>query len=254
MVKKIMIALPLLAMLHGTANAQFDKLLNEAKGALNQATGTSNGSSGSGIGSGLTNTDIVSGLKEALRVGTQNASGKLNQTNGYFGNPLVKILLPKEVKQAEAMLRSFGFGSYADKLILSLNRAAEDAAKQAAPIFVNAITTMSITDGLQILQGGNTAATDFLKTKTTSSLTTAFRPVIDKSLSKVGANTYWTQFFSAYNKLPITKTKVNTDLSGYVTEQAMAGMFTSIAQEEANIRKNPAGTANSLLQKVFGSK
>ena len=254
MLKKMMIALPLLAMLHGTAHAQFDKLLNDAKNALNQASGNNSGSGTSGLGSGLSNTDIVSGLKEALRVGTQNASGKLNQTNGYFGNPLVKILLPKEVQQAESMLRSFGFGSYADKLILSLNRAAEDAAKQATPIFVNAITSMSITDGLQILQGGNTAATDFLKGRTTSALTTAFRPVIDKSLSKVGANTYWSQFFTAYNKLPITKTKVNTDLSGYVTEQALTGMFTTIAQEESNIRKNPAGTANALLQKVFGSK
>ena len=167
---------------------------------------------------------------------------------------MIKILLPQEVKNVESTLRSFGFNSLCDKLILSLNRAAEDASGKAVPIFVNAITSMSITDGLNILRGGDNAATNFLRQTTTTALTSAFRPVIESSLGKVNATTYWNQVFKAYNKLPITKTKVNTDLTGYVTERALSGLFTTVAQEEANIRKNPAAQVTGLLQKVFGGK
>lgn len=235
-----------------------DQLINKADKILNGQGNGQNGNTGTKgtglLGANLSNSEIVNGLKEALNIGAKNASGKLNQNNGFFGNQLIKILLPQEVKNIEATLRSFGFNSLCDKLILSLNRAAEDASGKAVPIFVNAITSMSITDGLNILRGGNNAATEFLKATTTGALTNAFRPVIQNSLGKVNANTYWKQVFTTYNKLPITKKKVNTDLTGYVTERALSGLFTTVAQEEANIRNNPAAQVSSLLKKVFGGK
>jgi len=228
-----------------------DKVMQGPK----QTNPTAAKTTGSGLlGTNLSNADIVNGLKEALNVGTKNASTKLNTTNGFFSNQLVKIALPQDVKNIESTLRSFGFNSLCDKLIMSLNRAAEDASGKAIPIFANAIMAMSITDGVNILRGGNNAATEFLKRTTTASLTSAFRPVIESSLRKVNATTYWNEVFKTYNKLPITKKKVNTDLTAYVTERALNGLFISVAEEEANIRKNPAAQVTGLLQKVFGRK
>lgn len=237
------------------AHAQtLNNLIKQGNKVLNKNTSSQNGKGSGLLGANLSNAEIVNGLKEALNIGTKNASGKLNVTNGFFGNQLIKILLPPEVRKVESTLRSFGFNSLCDKLILSLNRAAEDAAGQAVPIFVNAITSMTITDGLGILRGGNNAATEFLKRTTTGALTTAFRPVIQNSLDKVDASRYWKDVFTTYNKLPITRTKVNTDLTGYVTERALSGLFTTVAQEEANIRQNPSAQVTSLLQKVFGGR
>ena len=162
--------------------------------------------------------------------------------------------MPPEVRKIETTLRSFGMNKACDRLILSMNRAAEDAAGKAVPIFVNAITNMSITDGISILRGGNNAATEFLKGTTTMALTEAFRPVIQNSLGKVQATKYWSDVFRAYNKLPITKNKVNTDLTAYVTERALNGLFVKVAEEEANIRNNPAAQVTGILQKVFGGK
>lgn len=212
------------------------------------STGNANGPSGNN----LSNTQVVSGLKEALRIGANNAAGKLSATDGFFRNAAVKILMPPEVQQVERTLRSVGMGSVVDKAILSMNRAAEDAAKQAAPIFVNAITSMSLQDGFSILNGGNNAATNFLKGRTTSALTTAFRPVISRSLDKVGATSMWNTVFSTYNRLPLVAKKVNPDLSGYVVEKALEGMFFSIAQEEMKIRTDPAAQVTNLLKQVFG--
>lgn len=207
---------------------------------------------GSTSGGNLTNTEITNGLKEALKIGANNASKQLSATDGFFKNAALKILLPKEAQQVESTLRSLGMGSLVDKAVLSMNRAAEDAAKQAAPIFVNAITSMSIQDGLNILTGGNNAATQYLQGRTTASLTTAFRPVIQKSLGKVGAEDLWRNVFNTYNQF--SANKVNPDLTGYVTERAMFGIFQTIAQEEAKIRTNPAAQVTSLLKKVFGNR
>lgn len=183
------------------------------------------------------------------------ASNKLSATDGFFKNAAIKILMPSEAKQVEQTLRSVGLGAVADKAILAMNRAAEDAAKQAAPIFINAITSMSITDGINILKGGNNAATNYLQSKTTSALTSAFRPVIEKSLNKVNATQLWNTVFSTYNQLPFTGSKkVNTDLTAYVTERALSGIFTSIAAEELKIRTDPASQVTNLLRKVFGGK
>lgn len=253
--KKLLLAVFLFSALPAVQAQTINNLIKQADKVINKNTGSSQkGKGGNLLGANLTNTEIVNGLKEALTIGTRNASGKLNVTNGFFGNQLIKILLPPEVRKVESTLRSFGFNNLCDKLILSLNRAAEDAAGQAVPIFVNAITSMSIADGLGILRGGNNAATEFLKRTTTGALTTAFRPVIQTSLDKVDATRYWKEVFTTYNKLPITRTKVNTDLTGYVTERALNGLFTTVAQEEANIRQNPAAQVSSLLQKVFGGR
>ena len=158
--------------------------------------------------------------------------------------------MPPEAQKAESTLRKFGMGSLVDKAILSMNRAAEDAASGVGSIFADAIRQMTIADGLQILKGGDTAATAYLKQSTTSPLTAKMKPIIDQSLSKVNATSHWKDVFSAYNKL--TRSNVNTDLSGYVTGKAMDGIFYSIAQEEKKIRKDPAGQASALIQKVFG--
>jgi hypothetical protein len=238
-----------------TKAQSLEDIFNTVTGKGNQSSSGNGQPAGNNTGntfSNLSNTDITNGLKEALSIGAKNAAGKLSMTNGFFGNAAVKILLPKEAQQVEATLRSVGMGSLADKAILAMNRAAEDAAKQAAPIFINAITSISIQDGLNILKGGNNAATNYLRGKTTGALTTAFTPVIQKSLNKVGAPELWKSVFSTYNR--IARNKVNPDLTGYVTERALSGMFVSIGDEEAKIRNNPAAQVTSLLQKVFGKK
>ncbi|BAV06220.1 Protein of unknown function [Filimonas lacunae] len=199
----------------------------------------------------LTNDQIVQGLKEALTIGTQNSSSKLSAIDGYFANAAIKILLPPEAQKVESTLRSLGLGSTVDKAVLSLNRAAEDAAKSAAPIFVNAIKQMTITDALGILKGGNNAATNYFKGKTTAALTDAFKPTINAALSKVSATKYWTDMFTVYNKFATTP--VNTDLSGYVTGKAIDGIFFQVSQEEAKIRTDPAARVTDILKKVFGS-
>ncbi|RYZ52598.1 MAG: DUF4197 domain-containing protein [Sphingobacteriales bacterium] len=213
-------------------------------------TGTGTGTSLNNLGNG----EIVAALREALQVGAKNASGKLSVQNGYFGNALVKVLMPPEAKKVEATLRQFGMSKLVDNTILSMNRAAEDAATKAAPIFINAITTMSIQDGVNIVKGGNGAATAYLKSRTTAQLTAAFRPVIESSLNKMNVSTYWNQMFTVYNKLPLSGNKVNTDLTAYVTERALQGLFLTIAEEENKIRTNPAARVSDLLRKVFGAK
>jgi len=200
----------------------------------------------------LSNEDIISGLKEALRIGTDSSSKRLNKLNGFFGDAAVKILMPEEAKKVEKTLRGFGMGSMVDKAILSMNRAAEDAAGGVGNIFWNAIKGMSITDGMKILQGGDFAATDYLKTITTKELTEKFRPVIEASLVKTDATRYWKDLFTTYNKF--SASQVNTDLTGYVTERALSGLFYNISLEEQKIRKNPAAQVTDILKKVFGGK
>lgn len=199
----------------------------------------------------LSTQEIVSGLKQALTIGAQNSSDKLSVVDGFFANAAIKILMPPEAKDVENTLRKVGLGSVVDKAILSMNRAAEDAAKSAAPIFINAVKQMSITDALGILQGGDFAATNYFKEKTTGDLTAAFRPVIDKALDKVDATKYWNDVFTVYNKF--ASKKVNTDIGAYVTGRAIDGIFYQVGIEEQNIRKDPAARVTELLKKVFGS-
>ena len=220
-------------------------ILGGAKNALNSIKG--------GKGGSLSSDDIVAGLKEALSRGAQKSGDKLSMVDGFFKDAAVKILLPPEAAKVERTLRSAGFGQQVDEAILSLNRAAEDAAKSAAHIFIYAIKNMSVQDGVGILKGPDTAATAYLRKSTTSPLTAAFRPVIDTSLQKTGATKYWKTLFETYNRLPLVQ-KVNPDLTSYATEKAMDGVFYYVAQEEKNIRSNPAAQVDDLLKKVFGGK
>ncbi|HVG40447.1 MAG TPA: DUF4197 domain-containing protein [Chitinophagaceae bacterium] len=198
---------------------------------------------------GLTSDEIINGLKEALSIGTENAAQKLARTDGFFKDAVLKILMPPEAQKVEKTLRGLGMGKQVDNAILSMNRAAEDASKKAAPIFINAIKGMSIKDGLGILQGGDLAATNYLKEKTAASLAEAFKPVIESSLQKVDATKYWNTVFTTYNKF--SSEKVNTDLLAYVTEKALAGLYYGIGQEEQKIRKDPMARTTELLKKVF---
>ncbi len=201
----------------------------------------------------LSTDDIAAGLKEALNAGVQKGTAQLSAADGFFKNAAVKILMPPEALKAEKTLRDMGFSKQVDDAILSMNRAAEDAAKSAAPVFIDAIKQMSIQDAAGILKGGDSAATMYLKQKTSLPLTNVFSPIVKESLSKVDATKYWNSVFTTYNKVPFVK-KVNTDLNAYVTEKALAGIFYQVALEEQKIRKNPAAQTTDLLKKVFGSK
>ena len=203
------------------------------------------------LGKGLSSDDIVSGLKDALNKGTQKSTEKLSAVDGFFKDAAVKVLLPPEAVKMEATLRKAGFGPQVDKAILDINRAAEDAAKSAAPIFLNAIKNMSVTDGLNILRGSDTSATAYLRKSTTAQLYAAFLPVIKNSLDKVGATSSWNTVVGTYNKIPFQK-KINPDLPAYTTDKALYGVFFYVAAEEKNIRANPAAQADDLLKKVFG--
>lgn len=203
-------------------------------------------------GNNLTNTEIVGGLKQALQVGTQNSTSQLSALDGFFKNAAIKILLPEEAKKVESTLKSLGMGSLVDKAILSMNRAAEDAAKGAGTIFIGAIKQMTITDAVNILKGGDFAATNYFKAKTTEQLTNAFRPVIEKALKNVNATKYWSDAISVYNQF--SQNKVTTDLTAYVTQRAMDGIFYEVGLEEKKIRQDPVARTTELLKKVFGSQ
>jgi Protein of unknown function (DUF4197) len=207
--------------------------------------------SGSGAGS-LTNDEIVAGLKEALSQGATKSADKLSLADGFFKDAAIKILMPQEIKNVETKLRSLGMGKLVDNAILSMNRAAEDASKKAAPIFIDAVKKMTVTDALNILRGADTAATGYLRKTTSATLSSAFKPVIDSSLQKVNATKYWKDVFTTYNKFSLKP--VNTDLNEYVTGKALDGLFYYVASEEKNIRANPAARVNDILKKVFGAK
>ena len=200
-------------------------------------------------GGDLSTSEIVSGLKEALTLGAEKSGGKLSAADGFFKDAAVKILLPKEVQDIEKKLRLLGMGKLMDNAVLSLNRAAEDASKAAAPIFIAAVKKMTVKDGLKILRGADTAATGYLRTSTSPELIESFMPVIEASLKKVDATKYWNDVFTAYNKF--SSKPVDTDINSYVTNKAIDGIFHYVAQEEINIRKNPAGRVTDVLKKVF---
>ena len=199
----------------------------------------------------LSSDEIVSGLKEALSLGAQKSGDKLSATDGFFKDAAVKILLPKEIQDVEKKMRMLGLGKLVDNAELSMNRAAEDASKSAAPIFLSAIKQMTVTDALNILRGKDTAATGYLRKTTSPQLTGAFMPVIEASLKKTDAAKYWNDVFTAYNRF--SSKKVDTDINSYVTGKALDGIFYYVAQEEINIRKNPAGRVTDILKKVFAN-
>lgn len=194
--------------------------------------------------------DINAGLKEALNNGISKQVSKLTATDGFFKNEMVKILLPDELQKVDSALRKVGMGNLADEGLKVLNRSAEDAVKEATPIFVDAVKNMSFTDAKNILMGNNTAATTYLESTTNTALYAKFNPVIKNSFSKVGADKVWSSIITKYNSLPFVK-DVNPDLTDYTTNKAMEGVFKMIAVEEQNIRTNLNARTSTLLQKVF---
>lgn len=204
-------------------------------------------------GSKPTTQEVASGLKEALTKGVSKGSDEVSKTDGYFKNPEIKIPFPPEVKQVETTLRKLGMDKQVDEFILSLNRAAEDAAKEAKPIFVSAIKQMTIEDAWSILKGENNAATQYLEKTTSTQLKEKFKPIIKASLDKVNATKYYKDLITAYNKVPMVK-KVNPELDTYATDKATDGLFVMIAKEEKNIRENPGARTTELLKKVFSQK
>ena len=199
---------------------------------------------------GVDNTTIASGLRQALDFGIDKQVTKLTQENGFYGNSLVKILLPEELQKVDQTLRSVGLSSLADEGLKVLNRAAEDAVGEATPIFVEAVKGITFTDAKNILLGDDSAATSYLENKTNTALYAKFNPVIKQSFSKVGADKIWSNLITKYNSLPLTN-DVNPDLTDYVTNEALKGVYTMIAVEEKYIRTYIASRTTTLLKKVF---
>ena len=200
--------------------------------------------------SGVGGVDIASGLKEALNKGITQQVSKLTAVDGFYKNEAVKILMPAELQKVDATLRRVGLGSLADEGIKVLNRAAEDAVKEATPIFVSAVKNMSFTDAKNILLGNQNAATTYLQNSTTTALYGKFNPVIKTSFEKVGADVVWKNIINKYNTIPLVK-KVNPDLTDYTTNQALAGVFKMIAVEEKDIRTNINARTTPILKSVF---
>lgn len=198
----------------------------------------------------LSQMEIGNGLKEALDNGISKQVSKLTATDGFLKNEAVKILLPDELQTVDKKLRQIGLSSLADEGLKVLNRAAEDAVKEATPIFVNAVKQISFSDAKNILMGNNTAATSYLQSSTSTSLYGKFNPVIKNSFAKVGADKVWTNIITKYNSIPFVD-KVNPDLTDYTTNKAMEGVFKMIAVEEQNIRGNFSARSSDLLKKVF---
>ena len=198
----------------------------------------------------LGNAEIASGLREALDMGIDKQVGKLTQTDGFFKNELVKILLPQELQKVDKTLRDIGLGNLADEGIRVLNRAAEDAVGEATPIFVNAVSNITFNDAKNILLGSDDAATKYLTENTQTELYGKFSPVIKRSFEKVGADKIWNNLITKYNNIPLTN-NVNPDLTDYVAEEALKGVYTMIALEEKEIRTKVSSRTTDLLKKVF---
>jgi Protein of unknown function (DUF4197) len=227
-------AVALAVLTPGPADAQIDKLLKGLGGA----------------GAGLSDAKIGDGLKEALQVATDKTVSLTGKTDGYFANEAIKILMPEKLRSLETGLRTVGYGPQLDEFVLSMNRAAEKAAPQAKQIFLDAIGKMSFDDARKILNGGETAATDFFKSKTTPQLTTALRPVVSKSMNNVGVTRQYKDLLSRFEAIPFAKSPA-LDLDGYVVDRGLAGLFHVLGDQEKQIRTNPAARTTDLLKEVF---
>jgi hypothetical protein len=234
------ISIILLFLLLGCTSAQ----INQTLGEVNKVIGGDKP---------VTTAEVADGLKEALVKGISNGSDIVSQVDGYFKNPQIKIPFPPDVKKVEDRLRQIGLGKEVDKFILTLNRGAEDAAKEAKPIFISAIRQMTIQDAWGILRGNDDAATQYLIRTTSAQLKEKFKPVIQNSLQKVNATKYYNDIVTRYNSIPMVQ-KVNPDLDDYATDKAIEGLFLMIAKEEKNIRADPAARTTELLKRVFGSQ
>jgi Protein of unknown function (DUF4197) len=220
--------------------AQFDKVLKDLGGVI-------------GSGGGLTDVKIGSGLQEALKIGTANAVVQTGQVDGFLLNKAIKILMPKSLQTIETPLRYVGYGPQIDEFVVGMNRAAEKAVPFAKDIFWEAIGQMTFDDARKILNGGDTAATDYFKAKTSKKLQTAFRPSVEDVMNQVGVNRQYNELIGRYKSVPFAKS-VTFDVNQYVTEKATDGLFFVVGQEEKKIRTDPAARVNDLLKEVFGGK
>jgi hypothetical protein len=202
--------------------------------------------------SGVSDERAAAGLREALQVGTGKAVGLVGRTDGYFANEAIRIAMPEKLRMVEKGLRAAGYGPKVDAFVLSMNRAAERAAPAAKEIFISAIREMTFDDARRVLSGGDTAATDYFRDKTSDRLRTAFRPVVEKSMQESGVSQRYEAMIGSYRSIPFAG-GVSLDLDGYVVERALDGLFYMVAQQEKEIRTNPAARVTDLLRSVFGS-
>lgn len=228
------------ALWHACTSAQ----INQTLGDINKSLGSD---------APLSTAEVGEGLKEALIKGISTGADLASAVDGYFKNPEIKIPFPPEVRKVEDKLRQIGLGKEVDNFVMTLNRGAEDAAKEAKPIFISAIRQLTIQDAWGILNGGNDAATQYLKRTTSGLLKERFKPVINNSLQKVNATRYYSDIVNAYNKLPLTE-DVNPNLDDYATDKAIEGLFVMIAKEEKNVRENPLARTTELMKRVFGAQ
>jgi len=217
----------------------FDDIMKGAGGALSKG--------------GPDDSQIVAGLKEALTVGTDNAVSLVSVTDGYFANQAIKILMPDKIQKVADVLGKVGYQKQVDEFVLSMNRAAEMAAPQAKSIFVESIREMTFEDAKKILNGGDTAATDFFKARTSDRLYEAFKPIISSSMNDVGATRKYKEMMGQYTALPFTSAE-SVDLDHHVTNKSLDGLFYMVGEEEKKIRTDPAARVTDLLKTVFGSK
>ncbi|SDX60425.1 Protein of unknown function [Hymenobacter psychrophilus] len=249
------LALPLLLLglqLPAAAQFRFPKLgeIFKTLPAPTTRPGTTTAGTSTGIGN-ISQDEAARGLKEALTLGISKGADQASKTDGFYLNRLIRIPFPPDAQRVATTLRTLGLGSQVDKFELTLNRGAEQAAQSAKPIFLTAIKSLTFKDVWGILTGENDAATNYLKRTTTAQLTTAFQPIMERSLGQVGATKYYTDLTTRYNRIPLV-TPVQTDLNQYATGKAIDGLFTLVAQEEANIRENPVARTTEILRRVFG--
>lgn len=214
-------------------------------------TGTKEGEALKGGKSALSDEKIISGLKEALKVGTEKTVNFIGTTDGFFKNEAIKILMPEKMKTIEKGLRAAGLGSKVDEFVLSMNRAAEGAAPAAKDIFGNAIREMSFDDARKIYGGGDNAATQYFREKTSGKLKEAFKPIVDKSLNEVGVTRKYKDMMGTAKAIPFLKTE-NYDVDNYVLDKSLDGLFKVLAEQEKQIRTNPTARVTDLLKEVFG--
>lgn len=229
----------LLALATVPASAQMEQLLRGLGGKVPQG--------------GLTDGTVASGLKEALQIGTQNATNLTGKTDGYFKNEAIKILMPEKLRTLETGLRAVGYGPKLDEFVLSLNRAAERAAPAAKQIFWDAVGAMTFDDAQKILKGSDTAATEYFRGKTSDKLTAAFRPTVEQATNEVGVTRQYKELVGRYQAIPFAKSE-SLDVDHYVVAKALDGLFHVLGEEEKKIRTNPTARVTDLLKEVFGQK
>lgn len=243
MIKPVLFTISLVLATQSFTQINFGNIKEQAEDAVDDITGNGDVA--------LTDDEIIGGLKEALEVGTNNSVGICSIEDGFFGNDKLRIPFPPEAEDVKTKVEAIGMEDQVQEFVLTLNRAAEQATKDAAPIFVDAITNLSIADGMGILKGEDDAATQYLNSQTHDQLVEKFTPIVEQAIESVEVTKYWEPLITAYNKIPLTEEK-DPDLVAYVTDKAIEGLFILIAEEELKIRQDPLARVSDLLKKVFG--